>query len=145
MQEKCNIEFRIVAWHSKLRLCYVRSRQEYKDAKRGNFAEQQAKCRIGRGCAFSRSQETGSGRNHENFRATREHFFNTTDRWLTAESLVGVLVALIALGILEPFDELLSALADLAAGLQVDVLLAGLGTPSLEGLLRDEVILIDLE
>jgi hypothetical protein len=64
----------------------------------------------------------------------------------TTKSLVRLLLALlITLSLVEPLDELLSALAHLAAGRQVDVLLAGLGTPGLESFLRDEVVLVDLE
>ena len=49
---------------------------------------------------------------------------------------------LIALGILEPFEEGLGSLADFAADGQIDVALACLAAPGLEYSLGDEVLLI---
>lgn len=57
--------------------------------------------------------------------------------------LLLVLLALIlALGILEPLQEGLGGLADLLAGRDVHVFLAGLCAPCLEGFLRHEVVLV---
>jgi hypothetical protein len=56
-----------------------------------------------------------------------------------------LLIVLVTLSGLEPLDELLGALANLLAGRQVDVLLAGLGAPSLEGLLGNKVVLVVLK
>jgi hypothetical protein len=53
-------------------------------------------------------------------------------------------VLLVALSILEPFLELLGGLAHALADLDVDVLLAGLGTPRLQDLLRAEIVVVDL-
>lgn len=58
--------------------------------------------------------------------------------------IVGILL-LIGLGSLEPLDELLSALAHLLANRNVDVLLASLLAKSLEGVLRDEIVLVVLK
>ena len=52
---------------------------------------------------------------------------------------------LIALSIVEPFQERLSRLADLLAGGEVDVFLTGLGTPILENVLGDKVMLVEGE
>jgi hypothetical protein len=49
----------------------------------------------------------------------------------------------ITLSILEPFLELLGRLANVLADLDVDVLLASLGAPGLENLLRAEFVVID--
>lgn len=62
------------------------------------------------------------------------------------KNLVRLLLALlVTLGVVKPLNELLGALANLAARGEVDVLLASLGTPSLEGLFRHEVVLVDLQ
>jgi len=56
--------------------------------------------------------------------------------------LITLFLALfITLGVLEPLQEGLSSLVNLLAGRDVDVLLAGLGAPCLEGFLRDKVVL----
>lgn len=53
-------------------------------------------------------------------------------------------VVLVALSGLKPLHELLGRLADFLANGKVDVLLAGLRTPSLECLLRNKVIIVVL-
>ena len=69
--------------------------------------------------------------------------FGRKDSLLLVRRLL--LIVLVALSSLEPLDELLSALADLLAGGQVDVLLAGLGAPGLESLLGNKVVLVVLK
>lgn len=70
-------------------------------------------------------------------------FLNCNNALLLVRRLL--LVILITLGGLEPLDELLGALADLLASGEVDVLLASLRSPSLEGLFRDEIVLVVLK
>jgi len=59
--------------------------------------------------------------------------------------LIVVIRVLLTLSSLEPFEELLGVLADLLAGCDINVLLAGLVTPSLENLLGDKVVLVVLD
>lgn len=54
-----------------------------------------------------------------------------------------VVVILVTLSVLKPFQELLGRLADLLAGGEIDVFLAGLGSPILDDLFGDEVFLIE--
>ena len=52
---------------------------------------------------------------------------------------------LIALSVIEPFQERLGGLADLFAGGEVDVFLAGLGAPILEHVFGNKVLLVEGE
>ena len=53
-----------------------------------------------------------------------------------------ILFLVIALGLFEPLEENLSRLADLLAGLDIDVFLAGLGAPFLENFFGEEIIVV---
>jgi hypothetical protein len=56
-----------------------------------------------------------------------------------------VVLVLVTLGSFEPLDELFGRFADLFAGRDVDVFLAGFGAPFLERVFRDQVVLVILE
>lgn len=62
--------------------------------------------------------------------------------YLQYVSVILAILLVLALGILQPLQERLGNLADLLSGRNVDLLLVSLGTPSLEGFLRHEVVLI---
>lgn len=60
----------------------------------------------------------------------------------SANRLLLVITLVLTFGCLKPVEERLGRLANLLAGRQVDVLLAGLGSPCLEDLLRHDVVLV---
>lgn len=56
--------------------------------------------------------------------------------------LLIIFLVVIALGLFEPLEENFSRLADLLAGLDIDVFLAGFGAPFLEHFFGEEIVVI---
>jgi hypothetical protein len=84
---------------------------------------------------------------HQKFRSVsdRENTKEYDIQPLLRICLLFTVILRLTLSILKPFNKFLSRLANLFAGGEVDVLLAGLGTPGFGNFLRDQIMLVTLK